>query len=43
MIYFNKILKPFKVYFIKGIYWALYFSMVGYDGMIVLVFCMGTV
>ena len=33
---------PFMVYYIKGIYWALYFSMIGYEGMIVLVFCMGT-
>lgn len=33
---------PFIVYYIKGIYWALYFSIIGYDGMIVLVFCVGT-
>lgn len=31
------------VYYIKGIYWVLYFSMIGYESMIVLVFCMGTV
>lgn len=43
MIYFKKILKSFMVYYIKGIYLALYFSMIGYEGMIVLVFCMGTV
>ena len=30
----------FIVYYIKGFYWVLYFSMIGYDGMIVLVFCM---
>ena len=30
MIYFNKSLKPFMVYYIKGIYWVLYFSVVWY-------------
>ena len=34
---------PFIVYYIKGFYWVLYFNMIGYEGMIVLVFCMGTV
>ena len=29
-MYFNKSLKPFKVYFIKGIYCVLYFSIVCY-------------
>ena len=28
MIYFNKSLKSIMVYYIKGIYWALYFSMI---------------
>ena len=30
MIYFNKSLKSFKVYYIKGVYWVLYFSIVWY-------------
>ena len=43
MIYFKKFFIVYEVYIIGINYMVLYFNMIGYDGMIVLVFCMGTV